>query len=136
MAKKIKVAIAGVGNCASALVQGIQYYKSNVSGEKVANNSSDISSKGSQNSSSLPDDDFNSMTESSIGLTSYDIGGYVPGDIEFVAAFDVADAKVGSDLSEAIFASPNNAIKIMDVPSFGVKVQKGDVLDGAGRHFS
>ena len=60
----------------------------------------------------------------------------VPGEIEFVAAFDVADTKVGSDLSEAVFASPNNAIKIMDVPSFGVKVQKGDVLDGAGRHFS
>lgn len=137
MTKKIKVAIAGVGNCASALVQGIQYYKSNVDGEKSPNNMSGFSNKESQDSSSLTDnDDFNSMTESSIGLTSYDIGGYVPGDIEFVAAFDVADTKVGSDLSEAVFASPNNAIKIMDVPSFGVKVQKGDVLDGAGRHFS
>lgn len=73
MAKKIKVAIAGVGNCASALVQGIQYYKSHVNGEKVANSQSDVSGSGSQNSSSLTDDDFNSMTESSIGLTSYDI---------------------------------------------------------------
>ncbi len=137
MTKKIKVAIAGVGNCASALVQGIQYYKSNVNGEKSSNNMSGVSNKESQNSSSLTDNDaFNSMTESSIGLTSYDIGGYVPADIEFVAAFDVADTKVGSDLSEAVFASPNNAIKIMDVPSFGVKVQKGDVLDGAGRHFT
>ena len=93
--------------------------------------------KESQKNSSLTDDDaFNSMTESSIGLTSYDIGGYVPGDIEFVAAFDIADTKVGLDLSEAIFASPNNAINIVDVASFDVKVQKGDVLDGAGRHFS
>src|SRR5919107_1815600 len=108
MTKKIKVAIAGVGNCASALVQGIQYYKSNVNGEKVAGNISDMNSKESQNSSSLTDDDaFNSMTESSIGLTSYDIGGYVPGDIEFVSAFDGADAKGGRDFSEAIFVSPN-----------------------------
>src|SRR5918997_856006 len=101
MTKKIKVAIAGVGNCASALVQGIQYYKSNVYGEKSSSNMSGVSNKESQDGSSLTDnDDFNSMTESSIGLTSYDIGGYVPGDIEFVAAFDVADTKVGSDLSE------------------------------------
>ena len=75
-------------------------------------------------------------TDNIIGLTSFNIGGYEPGDIEFVAAFDIADSKVGKDLSEAIFAPPNNAIKIMDVPSFDVKVQKGDVLDGAGRHFS
>lgn len=132
MTKKIKVAIAGIGNCASALVQGIQYYKSSFNGKKVTNNTSDAGNKESQKNSSLTDDDaFNSMTESSIGLTSYDIGGYVPGDIEFVAAFDIADTKVGLDLSEAIFASPNNAINIVDVASFDVKVQKGDVLDGA-----
>ena len=70
-----------------------------------------------------------------IGLTSFNIGGYEPGDVEFVAAFDIADSKVGTDLSEAIFAPPNNAIKIIDVPSFDVKVQKGDVLDGAGNTF-
>ena len=77
MTKKIKVAIAGVGNCASALVQGIQYYKSNVDGEKPSNNMSGVSNKESGKQSSLTDDDdFSSTTESSIGLTSYDIGGY------------------------------------------------------------
>lgn len=106
MGKKINVAIAGVGNCASALIQGIQYYNSSSS-----------------------DKDF-------VGLTAYNLGGYEPGDINFVAAFDIADTKVGKDLSEAIFASPNNALKIIDVPRFDVKVQKGDILDGAGKHFS
>ncbi|HYY70879.1 MAG TPA: inositol-3-phosphate synthase, partial [Nitrososphaeraceae archaeon] len=105
MAKKIRVAIAGVGNCASALVQGIQYYKS-------------------------------VNEENSIGLTAYDLAGYTPNDIEFVAAFDVSNSKVGLDLSEAIFSPPNNAIKISDVTNLGVKVNKGKVLDGVGKHLA
>lgn len=104
MGKKVKVAIAGVGNCASALIQGTRYYSSN--------------------------------KEDAIGLTSFNLGGIEPGDLEFVAAFDVADTKVGKDLSEAIFAKPNNTIKICDVEKMGVKVEKGQVLDGVGRHLS
>ncbi|MGN6560180.1 MAG: inositol-3-phosphate synthase [Candidatus Nitrosocosmicus sp.] len=127
MKKKIKVAIAGVGNCASALIQGVQYYSSihsdNVGHESFGDSSSDSGTTG------LSKDNI-------LGLTSFNLGGYEPGDIEFVAAFDIADSKVGKDLSEAIFATPNNAIKIMDVSSLDVKVQKGDILDGAGRHFS
>lgn len=133
MRKKIKVAIAGVGNCASALIQGIEYYNSNGNDSSV---NPDLQIKESAGQSSMKDTSNSSSTENHIGLTSYNIGGYEPGDIEFVAAFDVADTKVGLDLSEAIFASPNNAIKIIDVPDFDVKVQKGDVLDGAGKHFS
>jgi myo-inositol-1-phosphate synthase len=133
MRKKIKVAIAGVGNCASALIQGIEYYNSNGNDSSV---NPDLKIKDSAGQSSMKDTASSSSTENHNGLTSYNIGGYEPGDIEFVAAFDVADTKVGLDLSEAIFASPNNAIKIIDVPNFDVKVQKGDVLDGAGKHFS
>ena len=106
MGKKINVAIAGVGNCASALVQGIHYYNSN------------------------------SLSKDSVGLTSFNLGGYEPSDINFVAAFDIAESKVGKDLSEAILSPPNNALQIIDVPAAGIKVQKGNVLDGAGRHFS
>ncbi|MBA3749545.1 MAG: inositol-3-phosphate synthase [Nitrosopumilus sp.] len=135
MRKKIKVAIAGVGNCASALIQGIQYYNSNSNINNIADNA-EGNNKESQNNSSSLGESSNLMTENAIGLTAFNIGGYEPGDIEFVAAFDIADTKVGKDLSEAIFASPNNALKIMDVPHFDVKVQKGDVLDGAGKHFS
>ncbi len=137
MRKKIKVAIAGVGNCSSALIQGIQYYNSNPTGD-IITNSADVKNKNNENQdlSSLTDTTTNLSTENSIGLTSFNIGGYEPSDIEFVAAFDVADTKVGLDLSEAIFAPPNNAIKIMDVPSFDVKVQMGDVLDGVGKHYS
>ncbi len=98
---KIKVALAGVGNCASALVQGIQYY----------------SKKG-------PDE----------GLTYWDVGGYTPKDIEFVAAFDVNSKKVGKDLSQAIYQHPNNTVKIADVPSLDVRVKKGPVLDGIGKY--
>jgi myo-inositol-1-phosphate synthase len=101
MAKKIRVAIAGVGNCASALVQGLHYY----------------SKKG-------PDE----------GLTYWDLGGYTPKDIEFVAAFDVNSKKVGKDLSQAIAAPPNNTPKIADVPSMGVRVKKGPVMDGIGKY--
>jgi|TARA_B100000315_G_scaffold143903_1_gene132920 myo-inositol-1-phosphate synthase len=101
--KKIKVSIVGVGNCASAIVQGVHYYK-----DKEANDS--------------------------IGLTSYELGGYEPGDIEFVSAFDVDKNKVGEDLSQAIFRPPNNTHKITDVPHIGVNIQKGSVLDGIGKY--
>ena len=104
LGKKIKIAIAGVGNCASALIQGSKYYTKN------------------------PND--------TVGLTAYDIGGYEPGDIEVVAAFDVADTKVGKDVSEAIFARPNNTVTVAEVPNLGVTVQKGPTMDGVGRHLS
>ena len=134
MKKKIKVAIAGVGNCASALIQGIQYYSSKPAGILLTTKDN---GKGIFDNSYLNSNNTTNLSsENVIGLTSFNIGGYEPGDVEFVAAFDIADSKVGTDLSEAIFAPPNNAIKIIDVPSFDVKVQKGDVLDGAGRHFS
>src|ERR671921_542197 len=107
MSKKTKVALAGVGNCASALIQGTKYY--------------DASSDGKSNDS--------------IGLTAFDLGGYEPKDIEFVAAFDVVDSKVGKDLSEAIFAEPNNTVKIADVEKLNVIVEKGEVLDGLGNHY-
>lgn len=104
MSKKIRVAIAGVGNCASALVQGIQYYVSN--------------------------------KNDPIGLTAYNIGGFEPGDIEFVAAFDVVDSKVDRDLAEALFSIPNNTPKIYNVEKLDVPVRKAEVLDGVGRHLS
>jgi myo-inositol-1-phosphate synthase len=98
---KIKVAIAGVGNCASALVQGLHYY----------------SKKG-------PDE----------GLTYWDVGGYTPKDVEFVAAFDVNARKVGKDLSQAIAQPPNNTVKIADVPTTGVRVKRGPLMDGIGKY--
>jgi len=98
---RIRVAIAGVGNCASALIQGIHYY----------------SKKG-------PDE----------GLTYWDVGGYTPKDIEFVAAFDVNTRKVGKDLSKAIYQAPNNTLKIIEVPTIGVKVKRGPLLDGIGKY--
>jgi myo-inositol-1-phosphate synthase len=112
MGKKVKVAVAGVGNCASALVQGTRYYQENFDAHK-------------------PDQ------EDWIGLTAFDIGGIQPSDIEFVAAFDVADTKVGKDLSEAIFAKPNNTVRIVrEIDKFGIKVQKAELHDGVGRHLS
>ncbi len=113
--KKVKVAIAGVGNCASALLQGISFY-----GNSYINENKEIS-------------DVNDTPE---GLIAYSLGGIRPGDIEFVAAFDVIESKVGRDLADAIFANPNNTIKISDVPSTGIKVQKGKVLDGVGRRLN
>ncbi|MEM3436908.1 MAG: inositol-3-phosphate synthase [Nitrososphaerales archaeon] len=100
---KAKVAIIGVGNCASALVQGVHYYK-------------------------------NSKPDEAIGLAKYDLGGLKPYDIEFVAAFDVDENKVGKDLGEAIYEYPNNTIRICDVPKLGVKVEKGVVMDGIGKY--
>lgn len=97
---KVKVALIGVGNCASSFVQGLQYY-------------------------SRPD-------TSQQGLRNPTLAGLTPGDIEVVAAFDVDKRKVGKDLSEAIFAEPNNAPRVCDVPFLGVKVSKGPLLDGVG----
>src|SRR5579884_4303301 len=100
--RSVKVAIAGVGNCASALIQGTRYYMNN---------------------------NHNGNSSNSVGLTAYKLDGIEPKDIELVAAFDVADTKVGKDLSEAIFAKPNNTVKITDVEKIDVKVNKGEVLD-------
>ncbi|WP_435083665.1 inositol-3-phosphate synthase [Gordonia hongkongensis] len=102
---KVRVAIVGVGNCASSLVQGVQYYKD------------------ADESSTVP------------GLMHVKFGQYHVRDVEFVAAFDVDAKKVGFDLSDAIFASENNTIKIADVPPTGVTVQRGHTLDGLGKYY-
>ena len=103
---KVRVAIVGVGNCASSFVQGVHYYR-------------DASPK-----ALVP------------GLMHVDLGGYHISDIEFVAAFDVDKKKVGLDLSEAIFAGANNTVKFTDVPKSGVKVQRGMTHDGIGKYLS
>jgi len=101
---KVKVAIAGVGNCASSLVQGVEYYKD------------------------ADPEDFIP------GLMHVNFGGYHISDIEFVAAFDVNANKVGKDLSEAIFTEPNCTTKFSEVPYLGVEVQKAPVMDGIGKY--
>ena len=103
---KVRVAIVGVGNCASSLVQGVHYYR-------------DASPK-----ADVP------------GLMHVNLGGYHVSDIEFVAAFDIDKTKVGKDLSEAIFAGPNNTVKFSDVPALGVKVQRGMTHDGIGKYLT
>ncbi len=100
---KTKVALIGVGNCASALIQGLQYYGKFEKKEEF------------------------------VGLRNPTLGGLTPKDIQVVAAFDIDDRKVGKDLSEAIFAKPNNAPKVADVPKTGIVVQKGPLLDGVGK---
>ncbi|HET7278038.1 MAG TPA: inositol-3-phosphate synthase [Dermatophilaceae bacterium] len=102
----IRVAIVGVGNCASSLVQGVEYYKD------------------ADPSGTVP------------GLMHVQFGDYHVKDVEFVAAFDVDAKKVGFDLSEAINASENNTIKIADVPPTGVIVQRGHTLDGIGKYYA
>jgi myo-inositol-1-phosphate synthase len=102
---KIRLAIAGVGNCASSLIQGLTYY------------------------SNAPDD------ESVPGLMHPRLGGYHISDIEPVAAFDVDSAKVGHDLSKAIFSGQNNTIRFAQVGELGVRVQRGPTLDGLGRYY-
>lgn len=102
----IRVAIVGVGNCAASLVQGVQYYRDADPAGKVP------------------------------GLMHVQFGDYHVRDIEFVAAFDVDAKKVGFDLSEAIFNSENNTIKISDVPPLGVTVQRGHTLDGIGKYYA
>jgi len=101
---KIKVALIGVGNCASAMVQGIHHYKSI---EKE---------------------------EEAVGLNHLYLDGYHPRAVEFVSAFDIETRKVGKDLSEAIFFPPNNTLKFTNVSKLGVPVLKGPVLDGVGNH--
>ncbi|MEE8567201.1 MAG: inositol-3-phosphate synthase [Anaerolineales bacterium] len=103
---KVKVAIIGVGNCASSLIQGVHYYNKTEPNNQVP------------------------------GLMHVDIGGYHISDIEFVAAFDVVKSKVGVDLSEAIFAHPNNTVKFSKVPHLGVPVHRGMTHDGIGKYLA
>jgi myo-inositol-1-phosphate synthase len=104
--KRVRVALVGVGNCANSLLQGVEYYKD------------------------APDDQFVP------GLMHVNLGGYHVRDIEFTAAFDVTTDKVGKDLSEAIWAHPNDTIKFADVPKTGVKVERGMTHDGLGKYVS
>ena len=101
----IRVAVVGVGNCASSLVQGVHYYRD------------------ADPSQTVP------------GLMHVMFGDYHVRDVEFVAAFDVDDKKVGKDLAEAINASENNTITIADVPTTGITVQRGHTLDGLGKYY-
>ncbi|MDQ6720517.1 MAG: inositol-3-phosphate synthase [Candidatus Dormibacteraeota bacterium] len=103
---KVRVAIVGVGNCASSFVQGVHYYRDA------------------------------SRTDFVPGLMHVDLGGYHISDIEFVAAFDIDKKKVGLDLSKAIFARPNNTVKFSDVPGLGVKVNRGMTHDGIGKYLA
>jgi myo-inositol-1-phosphate synthase len=102
----VRVAIIGVGNCASALVQGVEYYRN------------------------APNDRFIP------GLMHPRLGGYHVGDIEFSAAFDIDERKVGRDLGEAIFQAPNNTVRFADVHPLGVPVQRGMTHDGLGQYLS
>ncbi|MCL4310429.1 MAG: inositol-3-phosphate synthase [Actinomycetota bacterium] len=106
MSNDVRVAIIGAGNCASSFVQGVQYYKNAKAADRVP------------------------------GLMHVNLGGYHIKDIKFVAAFDVVEGKVGKDLSEAIFAHPNNTVKFCDVPETGVKVSRGMTHDGIGKYLS
>lgn len=102
--QKVRVAIVGVGNCASALVQGVQYYKDAVEDQAIP------------------------------GIMHANLGGYHIRDIEFTAGFDVVETKVGKDLSEAIFSFPNNTRKFSDVPHLDVPVWRGMTHDGLGKY--
>jgi myo-inositol-1-phosphate synthase len=142
MSKKVSVAIAGVGNCASALVQGTSYYHSYHSSndlKKGNENDDDDNNSSHTRSNSGSSNDSNRASGSYLvppGLIAYNLGGIEPSDIEFVAAFDVVESKVGRDLADAIFASPNNTVKICDVNKTGITVEKGEVLDGVGKHLN
>src|SRR5512135_2384579 len=103
---KVRVAIIGVGNCASSLIQGVEYYRNAKDGDFVP------------------------------GVMHVNLGGYHIRDIEFVAAFDIDKTKVGKDLSEAIWAGQNNTFKFADVPHTGVTVQRGMTHDGLGKYLS
>ncbi|MHB0868314.1 MAG: inositol-3-phosphate synthase [Chloroflexota bacterium] len=102
----IRVAIIGVGNCASALVQGVHYYRNAAEDQFIP------------------------------GLMHPRLGEYHVGDVEFTAAFDIDVNKVGKDLGEAIYAAPNNTFRFADVPKLGVKVERGMTLDGLGHYLS
>ena len=104
--KKVRVAIIGVGNCASSLIQGVEFYKNAKETDLVP------------------------------GLMHVNLGGYHIRDIEFSAAIDIVDTKVGKDLSEAIFAYPNNTFKFCDVPKMGIPVVRGMTHDGLGKYLS
>jgi len=104
--RKIRVAIIGVGNCASSLVQGVYYYRSAKPSDRIP------------------------------GIMHVDVGGYHLRDIDFVAAFDVDRNKVGKDLADAIYAAPNNTYRFADVPRTGVKVSRGMTHDGIGKYLS
>ena len=106
MGKKVRVAIIGVGNCASSLVQGVKFYQKAKENEHVP------------------------------GLMHVNLGGYHIRDIEFSAAIDIDKNKVGKDLSEAIYTWPNNTYKFCDVPKSGIKVQRGMTHDGLGHYLS
>lgn len=101
---KIRVALIGVGNCASSLVQGVEFYRDAVGEQPIP------------------------------GIMHLDLGGYHVGDIEFVAAFDIAQGKVGRDLSEAIAAPPNNTERFAKVCPTGVEVRRGPTHDGIGQY--
>ncbi len=103
---RVRVALVGVGNCANSLLQGVEYYKDS------------------------PDDQFVP------GLMHVNLGGYHIRDIEFTAAFDVTTDKVGKDLSEAIWAHPNDTIKFAEVPKTGIEVERGMTHDGLGKYIS
>jgi myo-inositol-1-phosphate synthase len=103
---RVNVAIIGVGNCASSLVQGVHYYRKAKESEFVP------------------------------GLMHVNLGGYHISDINFVAAFDIDKNKVGKDIAQAIFTSPNNTFKFCEVPATGVKVQRGMTHDGLGLYLS
>jgi myo-inositol-1-phosphate synthase len=102
--KKVRIGVVGVGNCASSLLQGITYYRDAHSNEPVP------------------------------GLMNVDLGGYHVGDIELASAFDVASTKVGRDAAEAIYAAPNNTYRFADVAPTGVRVERGNTLDGIGKY--
>ena len=102
--KKVRVAIIGVGNCASSLVQGVHFYQNAKDTDRVP------------------------------GLMHVNLGGYHISDIEFSAAFDIVDTKVGKDLGEAIYAFPNNTYKFFDVPKLNVNVYRGMTHDGLGKY--
>src|SRR5437016_2016185 len=104
--KKVRVAIVGVGNCASSLVQGVQYYRE-----------------------AKPEDFVP-------GLMHINLGGYHISDIEFSAAFDIDQNKVGKDISEAVFAAPNNTYRFAEVPRLGANVYRGMTHDGLGKYLS
>src|ERR1700681_3005873 len=104
--RAVRVAIVGVGNCASALVQGVHKYRDASADQFVP------------------------------GLMHVDLGGYHVRDIQFVAAFDVDARKVGRDLAEAIYAEPNNTVRFAEVPPVGVTVSRGPTLDGIGQYLS
>jgi myo-inositol-1-phosphate synthase len=105
MSNEVRLAIVGLGNCASSLVQGLTYYADADPSDRVP------------------------------GLMHVDLGGYHVRDVKVVAAFDVDANKVGKDVAEAIFTAPNNTIRFSDVAPLGVTVQKGRVLDGLGTYY-